>query len=84
MTIPTETKEFAINMSNMRRWQAPVKRYVDELLAGKRDRLARISNMRWVASMVGDVSIASSPVAAFSMYRATTRAGQGGQTAPDV
>jgi len=34
MNIPTETREFAINASNSRFWEAPVKRYVDECLAG--------------------------------------------------
>lgn len=33
--IPEDTKEFAINMSNTRHWEALVKRYIDELLAGK-------------------------------------------------
>ncbi|OYU95352.1 MAG: fructose-bisphosphatase class I, partial [Burkholderiales bacterium PBB5] len=33
--IPADTKEFAINMSNMRHWDTPVKRYIDECLAGK-------------------------------------------------
>ncbi|MFM2450676.1 MAG: hypothetical protein RIS44_3126, partial [Pseudomonadota bacterium] len=33
--IPEDTKEFAINMSNMRHWAPPVKRYIDECLAGK-------------------------------------------------
>src|SRR5581483_8238992 len=31
--IPPDTKEFAINMSNQRFWEAPVKRYVDEMVA---------------------------------------------------
>jgi fructose-1,6-bisphosphatase I len=31
--IPEDTKEFAINMSNMRHWDTPV-RYIDEALAG--------------------------------------------------
>ncbi|MEO6986022.1 MAG: class 1 fructose-bisphosphatase, partial [Paralcaligenes sp.] len=30
ITIPEQTAEFAINMSNMRHWEAPVKRYIDE------------------------------------------------------
>src|SRR3546814_4259786 len=34
--IPEQTAEFAINMSNMRHWEAPVKRYIDDCLAGKR------------------------------------------------
>jgi fructose-1,6-bisphosphatase I len=53
--IPADTKEFAINMSNMRHWDAPVKRYVDECLAGKEGPRGKDFNMRWVASMVADV-----------------------------
>ena len=53
--IPEDTKEFAINMSNMRHWAAPVKRYVDECLAGKEGPRGKDFNMRWVASMVADV-----------------------------
>lgn len=53
--IPTETKEFAINMSNQRFWEAPVQRYVDEMVAGKTGPLGKDYNMRWVASMVADV-----------------------------
>ncbi|MGE5824170.1 MAG: fructose-bisphosphatase class I, partial [Bacteroidota bacterium] len=37
--IPEDTQEFAINVSNMRRWEPPVKRYIDECLAGKDGRL---------------------------------------------
>ena len=55
MTIPTETKEFAINASNMRFWEKPVQRYVDECLAGKTGPRGKDFNMRWVASMVADV-----------------------------
>ncbi len=53
--IPTETQEFAINMSNMRHWDAPVKRYVNECLAGTEGVRGKIFNMRWIASMVADV-----------------------------
>lgn len=53
--IPPDTKEFAINMSNMRHWAEPVKRYVDECLAGKEGPRGKDFNMRWVASMVADV-----------------------------
>ncbi len=53
--IPEDTKEFAINMSNRRHWEAPVSRYIDELLAGHEGPLAKDYNMRWVASMVADV-----------------------------
>jgi fructose-1,6-bisphosphatase I len=53
--IPADTREFAINMSNQRFWEAPVQRYVDELIAGKTGPLGKDYNMRWVASMVADV-----------------------------
>ena len=55
VTIPADTKEFAINMSNMRHWDAPVKRYVDECLAGTEGPRGKDFNMRWIASMVADV-----------------------------
>ncbi|MCE1238710.1 MAG: class 1 fructose-bisphosphatase [Azonexaceae bacterium] len=53
--IPEDTKEFAINMSNRRFWEAPVQRYVDEMTAGTTGPLGKDYNMRWVASMVADV-----------------------------
>lgn len=53
--IPPDTQEFAINMSNMRHWAAPVQRYVDECLQGKDGPRGKDFNMRWVASMVADV-----------------------------
>jgi fructose-1,6-bisphosphatase I len=55
MTIPETTGEFAINMSNARHWHAPVKRYVDELLAGATGPRGKDYNMRWIAAMVTDV-----------------------------
>ena len=55
ITIPEDTQEFAINTSNMRNWGAPVKRYIDECLAGKTGARGKDFNMRWVASMVADV-----------------------------
>ena len=63
MTIPEDTTEFAINMSNMRFWEEPVKRYVEECLAGKTGSRDKDFNMRWVASMVAEV------------YRILTRGG---------
>jgi len=53
--IPEDTGEFAINVSNMRNWEPPVKRYIDECLAGKNGPRGKDFNMRWVASMVADV-----------------------------
>ena len=53
--VPEDTQEFAINMSNMRHWAPPVRRYIDECLAGKDGPRDKNFNMRWVASMVADV-----------------------------
>jgi fructose-1,6-bisphosphatase I len=53
--IPEDTQEFAINMSNMRHWDEPVKRYIDECLQGKAGPRGKDFNMRWVAAMVADV-----------------------------
>jgi Fructose-1,6-bisphosphatase len=53
--IPEDTSEFAINMSNMRHWAPPVRRYIEECLAGKEGPLGKNYNMRWIASMVADV-----------------------------
>jgi len=53
--IPADTKEFSINMSNMRHWDEPVKRYIDECLAGTEGTRGKDFNMRWIASMVTDV-----------------------------
>lgn len=55
MQIPADTQEFAINASNARHWHAPVKRYVDEMLAGTTGPRGKDFNMRWIASMVADV-----------------------------
>ncbi|MSQ88700.1 MAG: class 1 fructose-bisphosphatase [Betaproteobacteria bacterium] len=55
ITLPADTAEFAINTSNMRRWEPPVQRYINECLAGKDGLRGKDFNMRWVASMVADV-----------------------------
>ncbi|MGE8558966.1 MAG: class 1 fructose-bisphosphatase [Acinetobacter sp.] len=53
--VAADTKEYAINASNQRHWEEPVKRYIDELLAGKTGPREKDFNMRWVACMVGDI-----------------------------
>ena len=53
--IPADTQEFAINMSNMRHWDEPIKRYIEECLQGKEGPRGKDFNMRWIASMVADV-----------------------------
>lgn len=55
VAIPQDTKEFAINASNGRFWDEPVKRYIDECLAGEDGPRGKNFNMRWVASMVAEV-----------------------------
>ena len=52
--VPADTHEFAINTSNSRFWEPPVKRYVDECLAGKTGPRGKDFNMRWIASMVAE------------------------------
>ena len=52
--VPEDTQEFAINASNSRFWEPPVKRYVDECLAGKTGARGKDFNMRWIASMVAE------------------------------
>jgi fructose-1,6-bisphosphatase len=55
MTIPDEANEFAINASNERFWEPPVKRYVAECLAGHGGVRGKDFNMRWIASLVAEV-----------------------------
>lgn len=53
--VSADTQEFAINASNQRHWEQPVKQYIEELLAGKTSVREKDFNMRWVACMVGDI-----------------------------
>ncbi len=53
--VAADTQEYAINASNQRHWEAPVKRYIEELQAGKTSVREKDFNMRWVACMVGDI-----------------------------
>jgi fructose-1,6-bisphosphatase I len=55
LTIAEDSVEFAINASNMRFWEPPIKRYIDECLAGKDGARGKDFNMRWIASMVAEV-----------------------------
>jgi len=63
ITIPEDTAEFAVNMSNQRFWEAPVQKYVQECIDGVSGERDKNFNMRWVASMVGEI------------YRILTRGG---------
>jgi fructose-1,6-bisphosphatase I len=63
MNIPKDTAEFAINVSNHRLWEEPVRRYVDECIQGVDGGREKNFNMRWNASMVAEI------------YRILTRGG---------
>ncbi len=54
LRIPETTREFAINASNTRFWEPPVRRYVDECLAGRSGPRDADFNMRWIASLVAE------------------------------
>lgn len=53
--VAEQTQEFAINCSNMRHWEAPVSRYITEMLAGDTGPRGKNYNMRWIAAMVAEV-----------------------------
>lgn len=55
LRIPEDTREFAINTSNARFWEPPVRRYVEECVAGRTGPRETDFNMRWIASMVAEV-----------------------------
>ena len=55
MRIPQKTCEFAINTSNERFWEPPIRRYVEECIAGKSGPREVDFNMRWIACMVAEV-----------------------------
>lgn len=55
VSVAESAKEFAINCSNMRHWEEPVKRYIAELLEGTTGVRGKDFNMRWIAAMVAEV-----------------------------
>ncbi|HTK34064.1 MAG TPA: class 1 fructose-bisphosphatase [Caulobacteraceae bacterium] len=55
LSVPRQTKEFAINMSNRRHWAEPVRTYIDDCIAGCEGVRGKDFNMRWAGSMVADV-----------------------------
>lgn len=54
LRIPDSTSEFAINASNSRHWETPIKRYVRECQDGANGPRGRDFNMRWVAALVAE------------------------------
>lgn len=53
-SLPEGASEFAINASNYRHWDKPVRAYIDDCLAGIDGPRGRNFNMRWVASLVAE------------------------------
>jgi fructose-1,6-bisphosphatase I len=54
LSIPPVTREFAINASNQRHWDEPIRIYVDDCLRGAEGPRGQDFNMRWIASMVAE------------------------------
>ncbi|MDD5250136.1 MAG: class 1 fructose-bisphosphatase [Rhodocyclaceae bacterium] len=63
IVIPDNANTFAINASNERFWEPPVRRYVQECLAGATGPRGHDFGMRWVASLIAEA------------YRVLTRGG---------
>ena len=55
MRIPEDTQDFSINAAYTRFWDPPVRRYVDECLAGREGPRRKDFNMRWAGAMIADV-----------------------------
>jgi fructose-1,6-bisphosphatase I len=54
VTIPAECAEYAINASNHRHWEAPVRDFVEQCIAGTDGPRGKNFNMRWIASLVAE------------------------------
>jgi fructose-1,6-bisphosphatase I len=52
--VPCQTREFAINASNHRHWDEPIRIYIDDCLKGTEGPRGADFNMRWIASMVAE------------------------------
>lgn len=72
--VPVSANEFAINASNYRHWQPPVRAYIDDCLAGTDGPRGRNFNMRWVASLVAETHRILSRGGVF-LYPGDTRKG---------
>ncbi|HKZ97227.1 MAG TPA: class 1 fructose-bisphosphatase [Hyphomicrobiaceae bacterium] len=55
MSIPATTQEYAINASNYRHWDDPIRTYADDCLRGRDGPRGKDFNMRWTASPVADL-----------------------------
>jgi fructose-1,6-bisphosphatase I len=52
--IPSGKREYAINGSNRRHWNEPVRQYIDDCVAGKDGPRGADFNTRWIASLVAE------------------------------
>ena len=52
--IPVDSTEYAINASNYRHWDAAIRAYVDDRVAGSEGPTGVDFNMRWIASLVAE------------------------------
>ena len=55
VVIPPRTREYAINASNHRHWDQPIRTYVDDCLTGVEGPRREDFNMRWTGSPVAEV-----------------------------
>jgi fructose-1,6-bisphosphatase I/sedoheptulose-1,7-bisphosphatase len=78
--VPPATREFAINASNSRFWEAPIKRYIDECLAGQTGPRDKDFNMRWIASLVAEAHRILMRGGVFLYPRDSRASGGGGPT----
>ncbi len=54
LKVPDGASEYAINASNYRYWDTPIRAYVDDLVAGAEGPRGKNFNMRWIASLVAE------------------------------
>lgn len=74
VSVPCKTREFAINASNHRHWDEPIRIYVDDCLKGTEGPRGEDFNMRWIASMVAEAHRVLTRGGIY-MYPADLRAG---------
>lgn len=54
LEVVASANEYAINSSNVRHWDAPVRAFIEDCLRGSEGPLDRDFNMRWTAALVAD------------------------------
>lgn len=54
LDVPAQANEYAINASNARHWDTPVKAFIEDCLRGTEGPRDRDFNMRWLGSLVAD------------------------------